>query len=141
MDARVSPHSAIIPPIGLPNRGKIMATKATVKVNSDRPTYASDYMKGDSEQVTFLGNPVLDNLVTTIVALSSEVWADRRRDRIVERLLAEKGITQDMIEGYRPTAEDEAEWSAERDRFIQAAIGPLLREANLPLSTPYPDKD
>lgn len=118
-----------------------MATRTTMKLNSDRPTYASDYLKGDSEQVAFLGNPVLDNLVTTVVALSSELWADRRRDRVIERLLAEKGITREMIEGYRPTAEDEAEWEAERNRFIQAALGPLLRDSTVPLSADYPDED
>jgi len=118
-----------------------MATKTTMEVDSDRPTYASDYVKGDSEQVSFLGNPVLDNLVTTVIALSSELWADRRRDRIIERLLAEKGISQEMIEGYQPTPEDEAEWEAERNRFIQAALGPLLRDATLPLSSDYYDVD
>lgn len=118
-----------------------MATRTTMKLNSDRPTYASDYLKGDSEQVSFLGNPVLDNLVTTVVALSSELWADRRRDRVIERLLAEKGISREMIEGYRPTAEDEAEWEEERNRFIQAALGPLLRDATVPLAADYPDQD
>ncbi|MEE8307634.1 MAG: hypothetical protein V3R81_10240 [Gammaproteobacteria bacterium] len=118
-----------------------MATRTKMEVDSDRPTYASDYMKGDSDQVAFLGNPVLDNLVTTVIALSSEVWANRRRDLVVERLLAEKGISQEMIEGYRPTPEDTAAWEKERNRFIQAALGPLLRDATIPLSTDYPDED
>lgn len=118
-----------------------MATRTTMKLDSDRPTYASDYLKGDSENVTFLGNPVLDNVITTLVALSSEMWAGRRRDRVLERLLAEKGITTEMIENYRPTAEDDAEWEEERNRFIQATLGPLLRESTLPLSADYPNKD
>jgi len=114
-----------------------MTTPAKIKVNSDRPTYASDYLKSDSEEVVFLGNPTLDNMMTTLVALCSEIWADRRRGRVVEKLLAEKGISQEMIEGYLPTGDDEAEWKEERDRFIAATLDPLMRQANKPLSADY----
>ena len=116
-----------------------MSTRAKIKVNSDRPTYASDYIKSDSEEVVFLGNPTLDNMMTTLVALCSEIWADRRRARVVEKLLAEKGITREMIEGYMPSAEDEAEWKEERDRFIAAAMDPLMRQAHKPLSADRDD--
>jgi hypothetical protein len=116
-----------------------MTTPATIKVNSDRPTYASDYLKSDSEEVVFLGNPTLDNMMTTLVALCSEIWADRRRGRVVEKLLAEKGISQEMIEGYFPSADDEAEWKEERDRFIAATLDPLMRQAHKPMSTDRDD--
>ena len=117
-----------------------MATKATTELKTDRPTYASDFIKSDVESVVFLGNPILDNLVTSMIAVCSELWANRRRTRVLERLLAEKGITQEMIQGYMPTAEDEAEWRAERDRFIDMTVGPLLREGSLPVSADRPDK-
>ena len=118
-----------------------MATKGKIKLDSDRPTYASDFIKSDVEKVVFLGNPILDNMMTTILALCSETWANRRRTKVLEALLAEKGITQEMVEGYMPTADQEAEWQVERDRFIEMALNPLLREGSLPLSADRPDED
>lgn len=114
-----------------------MGKTTTTEVDSARPTYTSEFIKSDIEQLALLGNPVLDNLVETVIALSSEVWADRRRARVVEKLLAEKGITEEMIESYRPSAEDEAAWNAERDRFVQATLNPLTRHAHLPLKTSW----
>ena len=96
-----------------------MGKTTTMEVDSDRPTYTSEYIKSDIEQASLLGGPVLDNLVETVIALSAEVWADRRRFRVVEKLLAEKGIT--------------AAWEADRDRFIRATLEPLMRRAHLPL--------
>ena len=118
-----------------------MATKAKSDLKTDRPTYTSDFIKSDIDQVVFLGNPILDNLTTTIVALCSEMWADRRRIRVLERLLADQGISAEMVEGYMPTAEDEAEWKAERDRFIGATLGPILQTGSLPVSADWQDKD
>lgn len=118
-----------------------MATKGKIKVNSDRPTYASDFVKSDVEQAVFLGNPILDNMMSTILALSTETWANRRRTKVLEALLADKGITREMIEGYIPTGEDEAEWQADRDRFIDMTLSPLLREGSLPLSSDWQGDD
>jgi len=116
-----------------------MATK--IKLDSDRPTFASDFIKSDVEQAVFLGNPILDNMMSTILALSSETWSNRRRTKVLERLLAEKGITQEMVEGYMPTAEDAVEWQADRDRYIDMVLGPLLREGELPVSADRQDED
>ena len=118
-----------------------MATKATTDVKSERPTFASDFIKSDVEQAVFLGNPVLDNLVTSLVAVCSELWANRRRTRILESLLAEKGISHEMIEGYLPSEQEEAAWQAERDHFIEMALGPLMREGRLPLTADRPGQD
>ena len=114
-----------------------MGKKTTTEVDSARPGFTSDYIKSDIEQAALLGGPVLDNLVETVIALSAEVWADRRRARVVEKLLEEKGITAEMIESYRPSAEDEAAWEADRDRFIRATLDPLMRHAHLPLKADW----
>ena len=119
----------------------IMATKGKIKLDSDRPTYASDFIKSDVDRAVFLGNPILDNMMSTILALSSETWSNRRRTKVLERLLAEKGITQEMVEGYMPTAEDAVEWQADRDRYIDMVLGPLLREGELPVSADRQDED
>ncbi len=116
-----------------------MANKSTMKLDSERPLYTSDYIVGDVEKAVFLGNPLLDNLFSSLLAINAETWANRRRTMVLERLLAEKGVTPEMIEGYMPTPEEEVEWRAERDRFIDMTLGPMLREGSLPISADRED--
>ena len=118
-----------------------MAKTVTHGVKTERPTYTSDYYPSDVENVSFLGNPILDNMMTSLVAVCSELWSNRRRTMVLEGLLAEKGITQEMIEGYRPSEDQEAAWHAERDRFISMVFEPMSREAVLPVDADWPDKD
>ncbi len=73
------------------------------------------------------------------MALTAELWAERRRNLVVQRLLADKGITADMIEAYVPSDEDNAAWQAERDRLIDATMSPLLRRGHKPVSTEFED--
>ena len=116
-----------------------MANKSTMKLDTERPLYTSDYIVGDVEKAVFLGNPLLDNLFSSLLAINAETWANRRRTMVLERLLAEKGVTTEMIEGYMPTPEEEVEWRAERDRFIDMTLGPMLREGSLPISADRED--
>jgi hypothetical protein len=116
-----------------------MANKSTMKLDSERPLYTSDYIVGDVEKAVFLGNPLLDNLFSSLLAINAETWANRRRTMVLERVLAEKGVTAEMIEGYMPTPEEEVEWRAERDRFIDMTLGPLIREGSLPISADRED--
>ena len=114
-----------------------MVKKVTTEVDSDRPTYASDFIKSDIEEVVFLGDPILDNLLTTVMALTAELWADRRRNLVIQRLLADRGITSEMIETYMPTEEEEAAWEAERDRYVDAVMSPMLRRGHIPVATKF----
>jgi hypothetical protein len=95
------------------------------------------FIASDVERAVFLGNPVLDNMMTSLIALGAEVWSNRRRMKVVEALLAEKGVTAEMIETYMPTAEQDAEWQKDRDRFIDLTYSPLLREGDLPVSAAF----
>jgi hypothetical protein len=113
---------------------------ATTKLKTDRPTYTSDFIESDVERAVFLGNPVLDNMMSSLVALGAEVWSDRRRIKVLESVLAEKGVTTEMIESYMPTVEQEAEWQKDRDRFIDLTYSPLLREGDLPVSADFGDR-
>jgi hypothetical protein len=47
------------------------------------------------------------------------------------------GVTAEMIETYMPTAEQDAEWQKDRDRFIDLTYSPLLREGDLPVSAAF----
>ena len=110
---------------------------AKTKLETERPTYTADFIHTDAERAVFLGNPVLDNLMSSVIALGSEVWATRRRMHVLEALLEEKGVTNDMIEQYVPSEEQVAKWEKDRDRFIDLTYSPLLREGDLPVTAPF----
>ena len=67
-------------------------------------------------------------------SLSSEVWTTRRRVKVLERVLEDKGVSPELVETYMPTEAENAEWEKERDAFIQRTFGPLTRHADRPLS-------
>lgn len=99
------------------------------KDDQRHPTYATNFIKADTDQAVFLGNPVMDNMMTSMIALGAEVWSNRRRMRIIEKLLEEHGsVTNEMIEAYAPSDEEQAAELAERDAFIERAFGSLARE-------------
>jgi len=116
-------------------------SKTSPDLKADLPTYAVDFVKSDVDNVTFYDNPIIDNIVTTILALGSEIWSSQRRTMVLERLLEQKGVTREMVEGYMPTEEDVAEWQAERDRFVDRTMSHLMREGGLPPSADWPKKD
>ena len=93
---------------------------------TDNPGYTADFIKSDTDQATFMKDPAMDHLMTALVSVSTEIWAQSRRMKIMERLLEDHGkVTREMIEGYRPSAEEEASWRAERDRFIERTFGSI----------------
>ncbi len=112
---------------------------AVKKLETDRATFTSDFIESDTERAVFLGDPLLDNMMSSLLALGSEVWATRRRMKVLEALLEEKGVTEKMIEDYVPSAEQAAQWEKDRDAFIDLAYSPLMREGDLPVDSPLPE--
>lgn len=93
-----------------------------------RKSYTADFIKSDTDEAVFLGNPLMDDMMTSIIALGAEVWANRRRTRIIELLMEKEGaVTREMIEAYVPTEDEEAEMRKERDAFIQLTYGHIAR--------------
>lgn len=111
---------------------------AKIELKTDRPTHTADFIKSDAERAVFLGNPALDNMMSSLIALGTEVWSTKRRMNVLEALLEEKGVTPQMIEEYVPTEEQVAKWEKERDGFIDLTYSPLLREGDLSVDTPFP---
>ncbi|MBM3513612.1 MAG: hypothetical protein FJX59_07835 [Alphaproteobacteria bacterium] len=103
-------------------------------------THTAAFIKSDVDDVVMLGNPMTDNLVTSMQAMGAEVWALWRRVRVMEKLLAERGITQAMIETYVPGEADTADWQKERDAFIVRTIGPLSRQGHLKVGAEWQKK-
>lgn len=106
----------------------------------NRPTHAVKAIPSDVNNVTFLNNPVLDNLVSVVIAMGSEVWATKRRIRVMEAVMAKKGITTEMIEKYVLTEEENKAMEQERDRFIEATFGALGNQGTLQASAPFPKR-
>ena len=111
------------------------------ELNSDRPTYASDFFKGDTEQAAFTGDSTTDKLIHAVIALGSEVWTLRQRGHVVERLLEEKGITSEMVEAYTPTKEDTAAWSADRQAFVDRIYSVFARSSTMDMKSDWPQGD
>jgi hypothetical protein len=77
----------------------------------------------------FFDNPAIDHLVAVTLELGAELWAQRERTRVVERLLARQGVvTAAAIEQYVPTEADLATAKAERDEFVQRVFGAFARQ-------------
>ena len=110
-----------------------------------RPGYAADYVKHETTRASYFGNPVIDNMMTALVAVTAEVWSNRRRMKVVEALLESKGITEEMIESYMPNEKQVAAWGEDRDAFVQRTMSVLAREADFEMSADwehqeFPDK-
>lgn len=94
----------------------------------ERPDFAVDYIKGDWDKSTYTDNPHIDNLMEAIVGLGAEVWTIKRRNKVIEKVLDEKGIAlKSYVEAYVPTEEEKAAWAAERDDFISRIYAVLAR--------------
>ena len=106
------------------------------ETKSKRPTHTVDFVPGDTLGAVFLGNPILDNMMHTVLALGAELWAAKRRIKVIESLLAaKKDVTPSTIEAYIPSAEQLAEWTAERDLMIKMTYGKFA-SGGTPASAP-----
>lgn len=108
--------------------------------DSKRPTYAVEAVPSDVKNGLFLGNPALDNLMSCVLAMGAEIWATKRRLHVMEALMAQKGITEEMLEQYVPSAAENAAWEADRDRFMELTFGALANEAYRPIGASFPKR-
>lgn len=111
---------------------------ATQKQN--RPRYAAEAIPSDVKNSVFLGNPILDNVVSSLIAMGTEMWATKRRLKVIEAVMAKKGITNEMIEQYVPSETETAAWEADRDRFIDLTFGPLANQNTTGMAEDFPKR-
>jgi len=80
-------------------------------------------------QPAFFDNPAIDNLIAVTLELGAELWVQRERMRVVERLLAERGVvTAEAVEQYSSTPEELARVQNERDAFVNRVYAALARD-------------
>lgn len=100
------------------------------KVDKGR-TRAAPFIAADTDAAVFLGNPHIDNLMSVVIALGAEIWADRQRMKVVERLLENEGkATAAMIEAYVPTDAEKEAWEAERMEMVERVYSVLSRDTS-----------
>jgi hypothetical protein len=58
----------------------------------------------------------------------------------MEAVMAQKGITPEMLEQYVPSEAQKAAWEADRDRFVDLTLGPLANEAYRPVGSNFPKR-
>ena len=95
---------------------------------ANRPTYATDFIRTDIDNVSFMGNAHIDNITTTLLAMGSEIWTNRRRLHVLVSLLEEKGVTSEMIEQHRPSDEQKVAWKDEREVIVERLWAHWARE-------------
>jgi hypothetical protein len=80
-------------------------------------------------QPAFFDNSAIDNLIAVTLELGAELWVQKERMRVVERLLAEHGVvTAEAIEQYSSTPEELARVQSERDAFVNRVYAALARD-------------
>ena len=76
----------------------------------------------------FFDNPAIDNLIAVTLELGAELWVQRERMRVIEVLLAQKGVvTPELIEQYSPGDAELERSRAERDAFVKRVYGAYAR--------------
>lgn len=103
------------------------------ELNSKRPTHTVDFIPGDTRGRAFLGNPLMDGMVSSIMALGAELWATKRRMKVIESLMAAKrDVTPAAIEAYVPTPDEVKAWEAERDQMVKLTFSSLVIKGDQP---------
>jgi hypothetical protein len=80
--------------------------------------------------VRLLGPDQVDDLARAVLMLAREVWVLRDRQRILETVLAERGIdVVEAVERHQPGPELQQKLDAERREFVRGLLRTLAPDA------------
>jgi hypothetical protein len=72
----------------------------------------------------------IDKLTQALMHLAGELWVMRDRQAVLERLLAEGGVSAPtLIDSYRPDAALAEKLAAEREAFVASIVAILAPDA------------
>ena len=81
-----------------------------------------------SPEPAFFDNAAVDNLIAVVLELGSELWVQRQRMRLIEKLLAQGGVvTAEAIERYAESDTERAAAASERQAVIDRIYGAFAR--------------
>jgi len=76
----------------------------------------------------YFENVVIDNMIDALMELSAAVWTHQDRVIVLEKILAEKGMSvTEEIEAHVPDNDEIAARAEERDAFVERIFGSFLR--------------
>jgi hypothetical protein len=72
-----------------------------------------------SDKPTYFKDPAIDKVMSIVIELAAEVHVLKDRNRILEKLLQQKGqLSPDEIDNWQPSPEEIADNNRERDEFL-----------------------
>jgi hypothetical protein len=75
---------------------------------------------------SFLPHPAMDRMLDALVALSAELWAERDRRRVLEQVLARRGLLEAAeIEAFRQSDSEQVAREQDRDAYVRRVFGAL----------------
>lgn len=96
---------------------------------SNPKTHRSDFIPVNNKD-EFLGNKTIDQLMSVVISMGSELWAVQRRLLTMESILDQKGtLTRESLEKFVPSPKEAAAWESLRDRYIKRVYGFLDEHA------------
>jgi hypothetical protein len=97
-------------------------SQASAAVPADAELTASGVAQ-PTQEPSFLRDPAQDALLDALVALTAELWVERDRRMLLEKLLAARGILEaDALEQFRPSESDGRERGAARDALVRRIL-------------------
>lgn len=77
----------------------------------------------------FFDNPAIDNLIAVTLELGAELWLQKERTRVIEHLLAQRGVvTRELIDAHVDSDEEAARITLERAQFVNRVFGLFARQ-------------
>ena len=87
-------------------------------------------MMVDQPEQTFFPDPAVDRVMGVLFNLAAEVQVLRERNRVLEQLLAAKGvITEDELERFRGSEAQEQAIARDRRDYVRHLLEPVLGHA------------
>lgn len=98
-------------------------------MTKDHDTLAREQVQGIglcTSEPSFLSDPLYDRMLETIISLGGELWIERDRRRILESVLASKGLVASAeLEAHTLDVQAAADRDAELQAMVERLLGPL----------------
>ncbi|MEM9530281.1 MAG: hypothetical protein AAGA23_05140 [Pseudomonadota bacterium] len=88
-------------------------------------------LPAEGVEPSFLPHPLLDQLLQTVIALGAELWVERDRRMVLEKLLEERGVlSREDIETCEPDESLQADRDKARAALLERTLGGLEHLGN-----------
>ncbi len=93
------------------------------------------------KEQTFFDDPALDRILGVVTALAGEVYILRDRVRILEHLLAVRGVVEPgAVNLFEPTPDQQRQAELDRDAFIERVFDAIVSGESAASKAEYVDQ-